>query len=72
MPERCVAARCGNVKDPDRNISMHKIPFFGGVRLKRKSESGSTSCWRGGRSRCQGRPPLCVPNTLLQTTFKGH
>ena len=31
MPERCVAARCGNVKDPDRNISMHKIPFFGDV-----------------------------------------
>ena len=31
MPERCVAARCGNVKDPARNISMHKIPFFGDV-----------------------------------------
>ena len=31
MPERCVAARCGNTKDRDRNISMHKIPFFGDV-----------------------------------------
>ena len=29
MPERCVAARCSNVKDPDRNMSMHRIPFFG-------------------------------------------
>ena len=29
MPERCVAACCSNVKDPDRNISMHRIPFFG-------------------------------------------
>ena len=37
MPERCVAARCGNVKDPDRNISIHKIPFFGDVcRIKKK------------------------------------
>ena len=31
MPERCIAARCGNVKDPDRSRSMHKIPFFGDV-----------------------------------------
>ena len=29
MPERCVAARCGNMKDPENNISMHKISFFG-------------------------------------------
>ena len=37
MPERCVAARCSNVKDPDRNISMHKMPFFGDVcPIKRK------------------------------------
>ena len=31
MPERCIAARCGNVKDPARSTSMHKIPFFGDV-----------------------------------------
>ena len=29
MPERCVAARYANVKDEERGISMHKIPFFG-------------------------------------------
>ena len=29
MPERCVAARCNNVGDPKKGISMHKIPFFG-------------------------------------------
>ena len=29
MPERCVAARCSNVADPKKHISMHKIPFFG-------------------------------------------
>jgi len=29
MADRCVAARCTNVADPKKNISMHKIPFFG-------------------------------------------
>ena len=29
MPERCVAARCDNTSDPERGISMHKIPFAG-------------------------------------------
>ena len=29
MPERCVAARCSNVSNPKKGISMHKIPFFG-------------------------------------------
>ena len=29
MPERCVAARCNNVGDPKKGISMHKFPFFG-------------------------------------------
>ena len=29
MPERCVAAHCSNVADPEKHISMHKIPFFG-------------------------------------------
>ena len=28
MPERCVAARCDNVNDPENNISLHRIPFF--------------------------------------------
>ena len=29
MPERCLAARCSNVSNPKKGISMHKIPFFG-------------------------------------------
>ena len=29
MPERCVAALCNNVTDPENNISLHRIPFFG-------------------------------------------
>ena len=37
MPERCIAARCSNVKDLDRSTSMDKIPFFGDVcRIKKK------------------------------------
>ena len=28
MPERCVAARCDNVGDPVKGISMHLIPFL--------------------------------------------
>ena len=28
MPERCVAARCDNVGDPGKGISMHLIPFL--------------------------------------------
>ena len=28
MPERCVAARCDNVADPVKGISMHRIPFL--------------------------------------------
>ena len=28
MPERCVAARCENIKDEANGISMHRIPFF--------------------------------------------
>ena len=29
MPERCVAPLCDNVNDPENNISLHQIPFFG-------------------------------------------
>ena len=29
MPERCVAALCDNVNDPENNTSLHRIPFFG-------------------------------------------
>ena len=29
MPERCVAALCSNVKNAEKGISMHKIPFYG-------------------------------------------
>ena len=28
MPERCVAARCNNTADPEKGISIHRIPFF--------------------------------------------
>ena len=28
MPERCVAARCDNIADPTKGISMHRIPFL--------------------------------------------
>ena len=27
--KRCVAARCSNLSNPKKGISMHKIPFFG-------------------------------------------
>ena len=29
MPLRCGAARCGNVKDTENGLAMHKIPFNG-------------------------------------------
>ena len=32
MPDRCVAANCGNMKDRERNISMHRFPFYGDTR----------------------------------------
>ena len=32
MPDRCVAANCGNMKDKERNISMHRFPFYGDIR----------------------------------------
>ena len=32
MPDRCVAANCGNMKDKERNISMHRFPFYGDTR----------------------------------------
>ena len=37
MPERCVAARCGNIKDEANGISMHRIPFIP-ERLRRRTE----------------------------------
>ena len=36
MAERCVAARCTKVADPKKNISMHKILFFGEEPIKKK------------------------------------
>ena len=36
MPERCVAARCGNIKDEANGISLHRIPFFGTTLRRRK------------------------------------
>ena len=41
MPERYVAARCGNIKDEANGISMHRIPFFGTTcpqRLRRRKK----------------------------------
>ena len=32
MPDRCVGANCGNMKDRERNISMHRFPFYGDTR----------------------------------------
>ena len=32
MPTRCVAAGCGNVKNPKEGISMHFIPYYGDER----------------------------------------
>ena len=29
MPERCVAELCSSVKNAEKGISMHKIPFYG-------------------------------------------
>lgn len=26
--ERCIAAQCGNVKDTEKGITMHKIPLY--------------------------------------------
>jgi len=28
MPKRCVAARCDNIADPAKGVSMHRIPFL--------------------------------------------
>ena len=32
MTDQCVAANCGNMKDKERNISMHRFPFYGDTR----------------------------------------
>ena len=32
MPTRCVAAGCGNVKNPKEGTSMHFIPYYGDER----------------------------------------
>ena len=32
MPDRCIAANCGNMKDKERNISIHRFPFYGDTR----------------------------------------
>ena len=36
MPTRCVAAGCGNVKNPEEGISMHFIPYYGDERPEPK------------------------------------
>ena len=38
MPGRCVVGGCSNGNDPERNISLHKIPCYGDDPLKRKHE----------------------------------
>ena len=44
MPTRCVAAGCGNDKNPKEGISMHFIPYYGINDQNRKEEgrNGST------------------------------
>ena len=44
MPDRCVAANCGNMKDKERNISMHRFPFYGDTRPEAQKgvKDGST------------------------------
>ena len=56
------------VADPKKNISMHKIPFFGEeCRVKKKEESqGSISCWRGQRCRRSGRRLFQNTGTTIQ------
>ena len=44
MPTRCVAAGCGNVKNPKEGILMHFIPYYGDERPepKRRRKKWST------------------------------
>ena len=48
MPTRCVAAGCGNVKNPKEGISMHFIPYYGDERpepkRRRKKEEMGRLC----------------------------
>ena len=37
MPDRCVVAGCSNENDPERNISLHKIPCLGDDRSEAKA-----------------------------------
>ena len=37
MPDRCVVAGCSNGNDPERNISLHKIPYLGDDRSEAKA-----------------------------------
>ena len=43
MPTRCVAAGCGNVKNPKEGISMHFIPYYGDERPEPKGEERNGS-----------------------------
>ena len=69
MPTRCVAAGCGNVKNPKEGISMHFIPYYRTVmndqNRKEEGRNGSTlrnRNVRGGnhrRCRCYAQ---CISN----------
>ena len=70
MPERCIAARCRNVSNPKKRISMHKIPFL--CRLtphpKEGESDGSTLCYRRGKIGLRGRRPPCAHFILERMT----
>ena len=56
MPTRCVAASCGNVKNPKEGISMYFIPYYGDERPEPKEEGRNGSTLRnrnvrGGNNR---------------------
>ena len=58
MPERCVAARCGNIKDEANGISMHRIPFFGTTCLQRLRRRKKWIDFTLERRKICGRAPV--------------
>ena len=70
MPERCIAARCGNVSNPKKRISMHKIAFLRRLtpHPKEGESDGSTLCYRRGKIGLRGRRPPCAHFILERMT----
>ena len=62
MPETCVAFGCSNVRDKDKGIKLHLIPFYGSDDPQKRKKEKEMGRWNSIQTSALAAQPVltCV------------